>query len=287
MITYSAAQSPWVLPGNGSTNPTNDFVGTTDDNDLVLRTNNTPRFRLNTDVNYNIGSFLAQPKNGALGLSPNNTLWTNGPGPFSRLHLHDGTTAVLSAGYRSWMDNGISFTTNSDQMYVGHKVEPNADQTAAVIQWADNEGAGAGPDVMKFISTSNYTNATSGPNSLSGREIARMHPTGWLGIGDWQATALQPDERLDLLSRTIRLRDFVHPTLYRNDNYDRILVANPADGRVYWRPMSSIVANNCDWVVQTPQPHVSSVYAPSTCGWDMKHGVGIGVQIPKSLFRIV
>src|SRR5690606_23399286 len=72
--------------------------------------------------------------NGYLGLSPNGTLWTNGPGPFSRLHLHDGTTAVLQASYRSWMDNGITFTTNSDQMYIGHKVETGFDQTAAVVR---------------------------------------------------------------------------------------------------------------------------------------------------------
>jgi len=84
-------------------------------------------------------------KNGYLGLSPNGTLWANGPGPFSRLHLHDGLTSVLQAPYRPWMDNpsclgagSITFTTNSDQMYVGHKVEPGDDQTAAVIQWSDN-----------------------------------------------------------------------------------------------------------------------------------------------------
>ncbi len=32
------------------------------------------------------------------------------------------------------MDNGITFTTNSDQMYIGHKVESGTDQTSAVIQ---------------------------------------------------------------------------------------------------------------------------------------------------------
>jgi hypothetical protein len=38
------------------------------------------------------------------------------------------------------MDNGITFTTNSDQMYIGHKVETGSDQTSAVIQWGDNDG---------------------------------------------------------------------------------------------------------------------------------------------------
>jgi hypothetical protein len=247
------------------------------------------RMRLNHSLTYTIGGFFNQNANGYLGLSPNNTLWTSAPGPFSRLHLHDGLTGVLQAGYRPWMDNGITFTTNFDQMYIGHKVEPGDDQTAAVIQWSDNELAPAGPDVLKFIFTSNYTGA-SGINSMDGREIARMHPTGWLGIGDWQAAGLQPDERLDVLTRTIRLREFSHPTWWRNDTYDRILVANPADGRVYWRDANTLGGDDCDWVEQTQGPsglpHVSSVYPGTQCQWDDTHGVGIGLHTPKAKLHV-
>ena len=163
-------------------------------------TDSIQRMQLNQADSYIIGSstFGAQVKDGALGLSPNNSLWTTGPGgPFSRLHLHDGN-GLLTAGYRPWMDNGVTFTTNQDHMYVGHKVEDGGDQTAAVIQWADNELSPAGPDVMKFIFTSNFTGG-SGPTSDDGREIARMHPTGYLGVGNWQATLFQPDERIDVI----------------------------------------------------------------------------------------
>ena len=224
---------------------------------------------------------------GYLGLSPNNTLWTSAPGPFSRLHLHDGLTGVLQAGYRPWMDNGITFTTNFDHMYIGHKVEPGEDQTAAVIQWSDNELAPAGPDVLKFIFTSNYTGA-SGLNSMDGREIARMHPTGWLGIGDWQAAGLQPDERLDVLTRTIRLREFSHPTWWRNDTYDRILVANPADGRVYWRDANTLGGDDCDWEV-TPTADVVTAYDPTPqagCPGELNQ-VGIGTAVPDAKLHVV
>ncbi|MFN3874758.1 MAG: tail fiber domain-containing protein [Flavobacteriales bacterium] len=213
-------------------------------------------------------------------MSPNNTLWNNGPGPFSRLHLHDGTTNVLQVSYRPWMDNGITCTTNGDQMYIGHKVEPGTDQTSAVIQWGDNDAPAAGPDVLKFLFTSAFTGG-SGSSSSDGLELGRFHPQGWLGLGNWQAAAAQPNERLDLLSRTIRLRDFAHPTLYRNDNHDRVLVADAADGRVYWRPASTLSTADCDWVVQPGQPHVSSVYSGSACAWNEKHGVGVGVDVPK------
>src|SRR5205807_875723 len=37
----------WLLSGNPGTNPANNFLGTTDAADLVLRTNNTERARLN------------------------------------------------------------------------------------------------------------------------------------------------------------------------------------------------------------------------------------------------
>lgn len=250
----------------------------------MLRTNATQRLRLNATQSYTIGSFATQTKDGALGLSPNNTLWTNGPGPFSRLHLHDGTTAVLTAAYRPWMDNGISFTTNGDQMYVGHKVEPGSDHTAAVIQWSDNDAPEAGPDVMKFIFTAGYSGAGTGNGSLNGLELGRFHPQGWLGLGDWQAAGVQPDERLDLLSRTIRLRDFTHPTLYRNNTYDRILVANPSDGRVYWRDASTLTASDCEWTLQgTPGSNsdVSTAYAGNTGCPQADKGVGIGIQVPK------
>lgn len=100
LATSLNAQTPWYLPGNGSTNPATDFVGTTDNNALMLRTNAIQRLRLNANQSYTIGSYTLQPKNGAVGLSPNNTLWANGPGPFSRLHLHDGTTSVLQSPYR-------------------------------------------------------------------------------------------------------------------------------------------------------------------------------------------
>src|SRR5688572_24818979 len=38
----------WDLEGNGGTNPGNDFLGTTDDQPLVIKTNNVEAVRINT-----------------------------------------------------------------------------------------------------------------------------------------------------------------------------------------------------------------------------------------------
>ncbi len=137
LSSLAYAQTPWVLPGNPTVDAATDYVGTQTNVDLVLRTNAIQRFRLNRTTSYTIGNaiFGLQNADGYLGLSPNASLWTApSPGPFSRLQLHDGAGAPLQLSYRPWMDNGITFTTNNDHMYVGHKVEDGVDQTTAAIQ---------------------------------------------------------------------------------------------------------------------------------------------------------
>jgi len=60
MTTALLAQSPWVLPGNGGTSPLTHYLGTTDNNALMLRTNATQRLRINANQTYTIGSFSGQ-----------------------------------------------------------------------------------------------------------------------------------------------------------------------------------------------------------------------------------
>ncbi|MCC6577448.1 MAG: hypothetical protein IT228_08920 [Flavobacteriales bacterium] len=94
---------------------------------------------LNTFANIAADGFtLLTPDNGFLGQSPN--------GPFSRLHLAEGGTTgnAQQWGYRPWMRNGVTFTGNSDQMYIGQKYtydnpdEPGSgelnDYTDAIVQ---------------------------------------------------------------------------------------------------------------------------------------------------------
>jgi hypothetical protein len=48
-VPWSTNSGGWGLTGNLGTNPTNNFLGTTDNQSLVFRTNNVERFRINTD----------------------------------------------------------------------------------------------------------------------------------------------------------------------------------------------------------------------------------------------
>lgn len=51
LITGTTGGSAWQLPGNAGTNPATDFLGTTDNQDLVLRANNKEVARLITSLN--------------------------------------------------------------------------------------------------------------------------------------------------------------------------------------------------------------------------------------------
>ncbi|SHG23960.1 tail fiber domain-containing protein [Chryseobacterium sp. OV279] len=54
-----AANTNWLTLGNTGTNPTNNFIGTTDNTGFVIRTNNTERVRVNQAGNVGIG--IANP----------------------------------------------------------------------------------------------------------------------------------------------------------------------------------------------------------------------------------
>ena len=46
----------WMVSGNSGTNPSNDFLGTTDSQPLVIKTNNAERLRVNANGNVGIGT---------------------------------------------------------------------------------------------------------------------------------------------------------------------------------------------------------------------------------------
>lgn len=52
----------WLLGGNNGTNPASQFLGTTDNQPLVFRTNNTEKMRLNASGNLGIGTTSATAK---------------------------------------------------------------------------------------------------------------------------------------------------------------------------------------------------------------------------------
>ncbi|MDK2772517.1 MAG: hypothetical protein KYX68_09875, partial [Flavobacterium sp.] len=70
--TPGVAPSSWLLGGNSGTNPTSQFLGTTDAQDLVFRTNNVERARINAN------GFMSL--NGPIDISGRFTSYSNTPG---------------------------------------------------------------------------------------------------------------------------------------------------------------------------------------------------------------
>jgi hypothetical protein len=258
------------------------------------------RMQLNRTQNVTINGFTV-PTDGFLGLG-RTPVGNTAPGnPWTRLHLHDADAGagVITAGFRDWMRNGITFTGHGDHMYVGHKYRSGAqDPTDAIVHWADNSGTQLGPDLLRFIFTSSYSAAAvSGQNSLFGREIMQLHPQGFIGMGDWNAasvaagSAVEPNERLDLLDQTLRLRDFADPALYRRDNLTRVLVADAADGRVYWKPesaISTVSGNDCKWtLLGAGNASIATAYAGNPGCPQYDRFVGIGTNAPSAKLHVM
>ncbi|MCB0809519.1 MAG: tail fiber domain-containing protein [Flavobacteriales bacterium] len=186
------------------------------------------------------------------------------------------------------MRQGTMVTHQSDFSYFGMKDEGNA-QNHTVVAWSDNDVWDPGPDYMKFIFTS-YLNQNGAAGTANGLEAARFVPdaTGdevYFGLGDWfNSGGLQPDERLDVLDRTVRIRDL--PTNYEDVSkvMDKVVVVD-SDGRLHWRPEGDYInaaATDCDWNQQVGgNVNLRTAYAgaPSGCPDEDSH-VGVGVTNP-------
>ena len=146
-------------------------------------TKRTERMRLNPDLLGTIGQFNNVNRDGYLLLSGQPDAFINpaSRAPFTRLHLIDQATGFLNPlvyaqqiGFRPWQQNGITFTGNSDQSYIGHKYMEN-DFTDLVLQWSDNPAPSQyGTDRMKFVFTTKFDpSAMKGAATYDGLEAMR------------------------------------------------------------------------------------------------------------------
>lgn len=251
---------------------------------------------------------------GFAALGPDQTyiddMGTRPEGPWSRFHLfHDvmGDNPAWFA-HRPQMRNGITLTGNSDHAYLGQwydqgtdggeaEVDDNSNLVIATSEDDIPSGLTHPWDNISFRHFGDLDQVDDGPvNTVEGLEMMRIQPgrltdeakvEGMVGIGDFLSAGAVPDERLHLLDKTIRLQDFGTPGLYHDDSFNRVLVVDPADGRVHWRDASTLGGGGsaCEWTLQGPpgsNSHISTAY-PGNPGCSlMDKAVAIGRQIPKT-----
>ncbi|HRD54668.1 MAG TPA: tail fiber domain-containing protein, partial [Flavobacteriales bacterium] len=273
---------------------------------IELRTFNLQRARLNGNVTGPIGPLPAIEfpninRDGFFLLSGTADAFTNAlsRAPFTRLHLVDNavnpTNPVVYAqqhGFRPWQRNGVTFTGNSDQSYIGHRYAGN-DNTDFVVQWSDNpSGSPWGTDRMKFVFTTEYDPAASrGAATLDGLEAIRLWPRDNIevnvGIGDFaQVGAGDPTERVDMLDGRLRIRQL--PTDPPANYLTKVLVVEdfpliPGEhGVVKWRDISTIIPPaGCEWTMNASSPnHVYTAFGPANpeCP-DEEEAVGVGLDL--------
>jgi len=200
------SQSNWLL--NGNFVAPGQFLGSTNNQFLELRQNNTIRTRY-TNVNwpgYNNSPAVNNVSRVFYGLGNNYQL------PFSMMHLGQNINANLQ---RPWMNVGTTYGAGADIMHLGLMQSPTEESSAnvvdAVIAWGCNDDVFSpqnGPDNFRFLFISPTTVNNPGPNSPQGRETMRITPMGNIGMGDFSTMPLgigstygQPRARLDVQFR--------------------------------------------------------------------------------------
>ena len=265
---------------------------------IHFSTNSVNRMRLmETNTTGTINTYTPLNLSGFLGLGNFSTPLV--PQPFAFIHIDDG--GIQDSGFRPWMRQGTLITHNSDQGYFGLKDEGQS-RNHTVMSWSDNDIWDPGPDRLKFIFVANNVGATGTAGTLDGLEAARFTPHGtgnesFFGIGDWFTAGggLEPNERLDLLDRTIRLRNFMTTppigsgTDYESTSLENVLVVDPSDGRVHWRHLANWTGSGaCDWDI-TGINDVVTCYNPfpgPNCPANTNN-VAIGTAVPTARLEVI
>src|SRR3989339_639349 len=159
---YLLSGSYWSLSGNASTNPVNDFIGTSDAQDFVLRTNNLERARILSGGNFGIG--------------------TNNPS--QRFEVSDGNILLTNTGAATELrfaePGGVDYTAFKAQAQTANVTYtlPTADGSngqalttdgAGLLSWSTISGGSAGWTVgagVVYNTTDNIGIGTSTPGQL-------------------------------------------------------------------------------------------------------------------------
>jgi len=149
-----STSNDWTLLGNAGTNPSTNFVGTTDAQDLVFRTGNTEKMRL--------------LNNGRLSVSTST--------PRGRIHAEE--RFINNIGTIFPLLPGVAVQDNSD--FIGFSTvdkDSNAattDDSDAIIYWGDNTNE------HLYFSTFNYV---GGATQMTRTDLVTIQNNGNVGIG--------------------------------------------------------------------------------------------------------
>ena len=126
------------------------------------------------------------------------------------------------------------------------------------------------------------------PGTDDGLELARIFPDpslneGYFGIGDWTTAGATPDERLDVLDRTIRVRRLIPDYEDMSNTMNSVVVAD-ANGRFHWRDITSLAP--CTWGLSAIND-VHTAWDGFACEPQGINNVGIGTEEPQAKLHVI
>jgi hypothetical protein len=185
VAVLTSSNTGWSLTGNAGTDTTANFVGTTDDQDLVFRTNNTETMRLYSGggINLNVGTGAAT--------DPGDAIFASGTyANYFEFNIQNLSSEHLaSSDIVATADNGTESTfyvdlgINSSGYLNGNSNILNGPNLAYLYANADDFKIGNGTPGKALVFFTNPTGGTLNTNTANGLERMRIDPAGYVGIG--------------------------------------------------------------------------------------------------------
>lgn len=159
-IGTATSGNAWNLTGNAGTNPTTNFLGTTDNNKLAIRTNNTERITV-----------LPDGKIGINNTNPLAALVVNSALPDNHIRIQGVAPSIVFEGSPGLNNEGrIGYATQNNNFV---------------------NGSLPGDLIVQTLSASaNLIFGTTGGGTGNGVERARINASGFLGIGTQSPSAI-------------------------------------------------------------------------------------------------
>jgi hypothetical protein len=136
--TFTTPQKAWLLTGNAGTNPATNFLGTTDNQDLVFRTNNTEKVRVLSNGNVGIGT-----------ASPNATLHVSTPSTTAPTLTWNAAAGQILRNENSELAIGLS-NASPFPFYLQARTNTNTGRDLAINPLGGNVGIGTSSPVYRL-----------------------------------------------------------------------------------------------------------------------------------------
>ncbi len=165
---------PWALTGNTGTNPSTDFIGTTDNQPLVIRTNNTERMRINTDGTIQLEAHAANSQAGSIFKGSEPFLHTYQPGSAfgynTFVGINSGNFSMSGSNNESSYNTGVGYQTLAS-------LTTGFANTASGYQALYSNISGSSNTASGYRAL--YSNTTGSANTASGRVALYYNTTGY------------------------------------------------------------------------------------------------------------